>query len=164
MAANNSAAMVAGRSNSSSVAAMAYQSSAASSTNFAMTVKGDLDSGELDALNSLLEEVSALSDEFFNGDFDKAFAMAMDFEMDASEFSAMSLDIARSTSASMVESYTAVEGYGAPESAAVMQANNGLATMVGQLLEMMDMSASFSQPKLLLTDLLANQMAQNSFR
>ncbi len=132
--------------------ASAYERNSSFSVSFSMSVQGNLDAGETDALNALLEDVSALSDEFFNGDFDKAFAMAMEFEMDATEFSAMSLDISRSSSASMVEAYTGVSGGGSPVS--------GLNDMVDQLLAMLDKASNFADPKLLLTDLIANKMAQ----
>ncbi|ARN75667.1 DUF5610 domain-containing protein [Oceanicoccus sagamiensis] len=136
-------------------AALAYERNSSFSSSFNLSVQGELDAGERKALNGLLEQVSALSDEFFNGDFDRAFAMAMDFEMDSSEFSAMSLDIGRSTSAAMVESYTASVG-----ADAAVAGLTGLSDNVEQLLAMLENASNFADPKLLLMDLIANEMAQ----
>ena len=160
---NRSVAAFVSNSGQGSVAAQAYQSSLSVNSSFSLSVQGDLDEGELDALNSLLEQVAELSDEFFNGDFDAAVALASEFEMDAGEFSAMSLDIARSTSASMVQSVAGVEGAGAQESAIIPVST---ADILGQVLDQLkaaeQLAQSFSDSDSLLTDLLGNRLAQQS--
>jgi len=164
------ASLASNQQGTTTTAMLAYQRSASFSSNFSMSVRGDLDNGELDALNSLLEDVSALSDEFFNGDFDRAFTMAMDFQMDSSEFSAMALDLARATRASVTTSYTTDinQQIGAAGrqigEAAVAAAPMEITLLIEQLLAMVDKIERFDHPQQLFSDLLANQLAQKSIQ
>lgn len=144
-----------------SFAGVASQSSYSSSLSFSLTVQGELDAGEREALNALLEDVAALSDEFFNGDFDQAFAMALEFEMDSSEFSALSLDLASATRASVTESVAATGSFGPNQSESAVQSPS-LPSMLERLLAMMERADHFAEPRDLLTQLLANQMAQQN--
>lgn len=164
------ASLASNQQGTTSRAMLAYQRAASFSSDFSISVRGDLDNGELDALNSLLEDVSALSDEFFNGDFDRAFTMAMNFQMDSSEFSAMALDLARATRASVTTGYTAATNQqisGADRQiaeAAVAAAPAELTALIEQLLAMVDTIKGFSDPQQLFSDLLANQLAQRSIQ
>ncbi len=160
---DRSSSLAGTQSTNSSAAALTYQRSASASSNFLMSVNGDLDRGEMDALNSLLADVSALSDEFFNGDFDKAFEMAMDFQMDGGEFSAMALDITRSTSASITESYATVTDQQSRQSTLAANAEH-LQSVVEKLMAMIEKTSAFSDPQKLFTDVLANHIAQQSIR
>ena len=161
---NESAAFVGGSQGGAQVSGLSYLRESSSANQFSLSVKGELDEGEMDALNQLLAEVSALSDEFFTGDFDKAVDLAMAFEMDASEFSAMSLDLSRSTSVSVLESMATVsngaEGVAPSLEQLVSASTDGLRAMVDQLLQMMEQAKTFAQPQQLLADLLSNQVAQ----
>lgn len=141
-----------------------YLSETSTSSQFSFSINGELDAGEREALNQLLADVSALSDEFFNGDFNKAVDLAMAFEMDASEFSTMALDLSRSTSVSMLESVvTTTEGSIVPDFEQIMNAHtDGLKAMVEKLLQMMEQAKTFDEPQQLLADLLSNQVAQLS--
>lgn len=151
-----------GLGNSSSLV-LSYLNESSTANQFSVSVIGELDAGELKALEQLLNDVSRLSDEFFNGDFDKAVDLAMAFELDASEFTAMSLDLSRSTSVSVVGSVAAVtDGSSALTAEQIISARSeGLRAMVAQLLEMMEEAKAFAEPRQLLSDLLSNQMAQN---
>ena len=160
---NRSSTFAGIQSENSSSAALTYQRAVSVSSNFSMTVKGELDSGEMAALNNLLAEVSAVSDEFFNGDFDKAFEMAINFEMDGKEFSTMALDINRSTRATVTESYVGLTGQNSGQSSLTSNTAN-LDSLVEKLLSMIEKSASFDQSQKLLTELLANSLAQRSLR
>ncbi|MEH6556884.1 MAG: DUF5610 domain-containing protein [Oceanicoccus sp.] len=159
IATDRSASLTGIQSAKSSAAMLTYQRSASVSSNFSLSVKGELDSGEIEALNSLLAEVSALSDEFFSGDFDKAFELAMNFQMDGSEFSAMALDITRNTRASITESYAAVSGQQSGQSTLASNAED-LESLVERLLAMIEKASNFNNPQKLFADVLANQIAQ----
>jgi hypothetical protein len=161
IATDRSASLAGIQSAKSSAAMLTYQRSASVSSNFSMRVEGELDNGEMEALNSLLTDVSALSDEFFNGDFDKAFELAMNFQMDGSEFSSMALDITRSTRASITESYAAVAGQQSGQSAPASNAED-LESLVERLLAMIEKASNFNNPHTLFADVLANQIAQKS--
>ncbi len=152
----NSSALAATSNTRGAAAVLAYQRNASLSSDFSFSVEGDLDAGELEALNKLLQQVSELADEFFNGDFETAFATAMAFEMDSSEFSSLSVDLAQSTRASIVESYAVAEA----EPAAVEGATVG--SLVEQLMAMLEQAKQFAEPQRLLTALVSNQLAQQS--
>jgi Domain of unknown function (DUF5610) len=147
-----------------SAATAAYQSNQSVSSSFNLSVRGDLDQGELEALNTLFEQVAKLADEFFNGDFDQAFLLANEFEMDTGEFSALSLDIARNTQASVVQAFSSIEGRSSAPAGDEL-AVSGL-DMIEQMLEnlraALESAKSFAEPQSLLSELLANQVAQHS--
>ncbi|OIQ48200.1 MAG: hypothetical protein BM565_02630 [Gammaproteobacteria bacterium MedPE] len=62
------------------------------SQSFSIEVNGDLDDDELKAINSLVEDISGLADEFFNGDVQKAFEQASELGFDADQIAQFSLD------------------------------------------------------------------------
>lgn len=82
--------------NSGGFSANAFE--AGESGEFFFEVEGELDQGELEALNELFGDVSALADEFYNGDMEQAFDMAMSLDIDFSELSSMSLNMKDQTS------------------------------------------------------------------
>lgn len=81
------------------------------SSNFQFSVKGDLDEGELDAIQNLIQDISLIADDFFDGDVQAAFQQASSFEMDKSELASMNLTLKRSEQYSSVAAYQQVQGY-----------------------------------------------------
>lgn len=79
---------------------------------FSFSVDGDLDEGEQEAIAKLVQDISELADEFFNGDLDKAWEQAQELGFDSSELSGFSLSMQRTESISVRESYSAVAQYG----------------------------------------------------
>ena len=142
----------------------AYQSHVNSHLNFSFGVQGYLDSDETEALYNLLAQVTELTDTLFNGDFEAALSLASQFEMDTLEFSALSLDIARSTYTSVTQAYTSATNVSVDESRQ-QQVLSGL-DIIGQMLELLpklvESAEIFDDSKLLLADLFANQVAQNT--
>ncbi len=62
-----------------------------SSTEF--VVEGELDAGELKAINELLADTQAIAAKFFNGELDQAFEQAMDLALDTTELSAFVFEL-----------------------------------------------------------------------
>jgi hypothetical protein len=83
----------------------------ASSSGLQVTVNGDLDEKELEAVNQLLAQVDEISSLFFQERFQEAFEVAMTVGFDASEIAGFSLDLSK-----MV--YQEVQAYGAGEQSA----------------------------------------------
>ncbi|MCY0966744.1 DUF5610 domain-containing protein [Parathalassolituus penaei] len=79
-----------GNSSSFSFAAMQGQS-------YQLSVEGQLDSGERDALNSLFEQAGNLASQFFGGDLGRALEQAMNLDYDATELASFSLELRQST-------------------------------------------------------------------
>jgi len=84
-----------------------FSAESSSSSAFSLQVDGDLDEGELAAINDLLGQVGDLSETFFAGDLDQAFNMALELGFDESEISQFALNLKQ-------EVYTKIEStYGA---------------------------------------------------
>lgn len=75
------------------------------SQRFDLQVDGSLDDGELQALQTLFEDVQSLSDTFFNGDLGAALEEAMTLGFDGNELAAMSLDMRQRSFSSVARAY-----------------------------------------------------------
>ncbi|HHJ17010.1 MAG TPA: hypothetical protein ENJ80_09965 [Gammaproteobacteria bacterium] len=82
-----------------------FQSGRDASVTFSFNVQGELDADEQKAVESLLRRIDRVSDRFFEGDVQKAFASAARLKFDSEELAGFALDL-RST-----ESYSAVAAY-----------------------------------------------------
>lgn len=135
------------------------QASKQGGSDFAFSVQGELDEGELDALISLMEDVNALASEFFEGDFDRAFQMATEIQMDKSELSSMSLDLKRSVTYEAVQSYSSIANNGSSDTS-----NQGFKTnyLANGLQHVLEKAGQFANAEDLIKDLFANQWAQQS--
>ena len=80
------------QSQSSTDSGYSSETSYSRSQSFSIEVNGDLDDAELKAINSLVEDISGLADEFFNGDVQKAFEQASELGFDAGQIAQFSLD------------------------------------------------------------------------
>lgn len=74
----------------------------AGESGFSLQVDGDLDEAELLAIEDLLTQVDALAEEFYTGDLETAFKMALELESDPNEIAKFSLDLSQ-TQASYIE-------------------------------------------------------------
>ncbi|WP_293268736.1 DUF5610 domain-containing protein [Neptunomonas sp.] len=84
------------------------------SSSYQFSVEGDLDNDEIDALQDLIKDVNEISNEFFDGDVQKAFDMASEFRMDKTELSSMNLRLTQSEQYSAVAKYTSAENIDTP--------------------------------------------------
>jgi hypothetical protein len=78
---------------------------------FSFSVEGELDEDEKEAISALVQDVSKLADEFFNGDLDKAFKQATELGFDESELSGFSLQMTRVEKISVAQAYQQVAQY-----------------------------------------------------
>ncbi|NQZ06654.1 MAG: DUF5610 domain-containing protein [Algicola sp.] len=78
---------------------------------FSFSVEGELDEDEREAIGALVQDVSKLADEFFNGNLDKAFEQATQLGFDESELSGFSLQMTRTESISVAHAYQQVAQY-----------------------------------------------------
>lgn len=104
-------------------------------------VEGELDEGELEALDQLMKQVSVASDHFFSGNLAGAISELSEFELDTDEFTAMSLQMQRSVTYSMAESYKEVSQMrpsSLPHSSGQPANLLGLSSFVQEMQEMMN--------------------------
>ncbi len=83
-------------------------------TQYQFSVKGELDEGEIDALQQMVRDISGVADEFFNGDVQKAFEQSAGIRFDSSELSSMDLSMSYSRSLSQAASYEQVGSLSQP--------------------------------------------------
>jgi hypothetical protein len=86
-------------------------------SNYRFSVEGDLDDKEIDALQNLIKDVNEIAGEFFDGDVQKAFDMASEFQMDKTELSSMNLQLAQTKQYSAISNYSATQANSEVEAA-----------------------------------------------
>ena len=120
------------------------------SNRFNLQVKGELDAGELKAINDLLGQVNDLASEFFSGDLDKAFNSALELGYDSSEITRYSLSLTQ------VEVQRVASAYANTSEKAPIPALSGLSgvgTFAQNLLDAMRTASVFDQPQNLIQQL-----------
>lgn len=85
-----------------------FQSSESLSENRRISVTGDLDEGELAAIEDLVAQVDDLAATFFDGDVKQAFAATQNLGFDAGELSGFKLDLEKTETQYAVQSREAV--------------------------------------------------------
>ena len=83
--------------------------SSASTVSFQFSVQGDIDEGEQQAINELMNEVVDLAKQFFNGDVQAAFHASMELGFDSSELKSFALDFKQSSYLEVVQAYERTE-------------------------------------------------------
>ncbi len=81
------------------------------SNDFAFSVEGELDEGELKAIGDIVKDVSKLADEFFNGDVEAAFEQAKELGFDDNEISSFALDLKSTQTRQVQQNYKEVLAY-----------------------------------------------------
>lgn len=74
-------------------------------TGYRFSVEGELDEGERQAIQALVQDVTGLAGEFFNGDIQAAFAQVDDLRFDGGELAEMRLDMTRTEQYSLASRY-----------------------------------------------------------
>jgi hypothetical protein len=135
----------------SSSLSLSQQSS--SSSSFSLNVTGDLDEGEMAAINQLLQDVDQIAGEFFQGNLDEAFNQALALNIDREELSSLNLQLQKTTTTSAIAAYesTAKSDLEAPQAqtaSAISELNNLLDNIQNILQE----AKLFTEPLKLMTD------------
>jgi hypothetical protein len=76
---------------------------------YSYQLEGDLDEGELAALNELFDQVNEIAGLFYDGYFNEAFSYAMDMGFDSNELASFSLNMTQ-TQMTQVSAYEKVSG------------------------------------------------------
>lgn len=78
---------------------------------FGISVKGDLNEQELAAIFDVFEQVDQLANTFFNGDFEKAFAQALELKVDYGQIASFSLNLTQTETRAVSYQQGAVAQY-----------------------------------------------------
>jgi hypothetical protein len=84
--------------------AVSYEKGVYFSGEYSYQLEGDLDDGELQALNDLFDQVNEIAGLFYDGDVNEAFASAMDMGFDTGELASFSLNMTQ-TQMTQVSAY-----------------------------------------------------------
>lgn len=122
---------------------------------YSYSVDGELDEGEIQALNDLMVQIEGMSEQFFSGDFQAAFQSALELGFDGEEIAGFSVSLSQ-TSVQQVSAYQEVADMG--EGAAFVDTNYGerfdpLSEFFDSLQAAFDKASQFSQPAQLVSDL-----------
>ena len=84
-----------------------YVSSSSQSrqVSFSMSVNGELNEQEQDAINAMMEDLQNVSSTFFGGDLDKAFEQAQELSLGSEQLVAFSMDLRQTKTVATVKSY-----------------------------------------------------------
>jgi len=144
--------------NSKSLSA-SYGFSGASSVAFQFSVQGELDEGEQQAINGLLDNVGDLASEFFNGDVQSAFNSALELGFDSEELKSFALDFQQSTYVEVVKNYQRTEQINRP---LVSSSGPGPAidvlNQLEQLIDLAKANAVIEQPENTVKSLLTGML------
>lgn len=122
------------------------------------SVDGELDEGEVEALNQLMVQIEGMSDQFFSGDFQGAFQSAMELGFDSEEIAGFSVSLSQ-TSVQQVSAYQQIAGLGdsgQESEVGGISSNNRfdpLAQFFDSLQAAFDKASAFSQPAQLVSSL-----------
>ncbi|ASM49107.1 hypothetical protein PESP_a0927 [Pseudoalteromonas espejiana DSM 9414] len=83
----------------------ASSSSQSRELSFSMSVNGDLNEDEQDAINAMMEELQGVSKTFFSGDLDQAFEKAQELSLGSEQLVAFSMDLRQTKTVATVKSY-----------------------------------------------------------
>jgi hypothetical protein len=114
------------------------------------SVEGELDEGELRALNDFLTQVGDISEQFFNGDLGRAFELAKELSFDRSEIA--SFDLALTMSKTEVAQTSFADNPSAPVHA--RNHHQGAGGFVESVMRAGDLAERLGQPRSLVADLL----------
>lgn len=127
---------------------------------FAFSVEGDLNEEELAAIFDIFEQVDKLTDNFFNGDIEKAFQQAIDLQIDYGQISKFSLDLEQSYA--QVQRYQEVQAQQANENAEKPGLDlNDLPPYLQQMQAVVDkLDEYFEQAQEMFDQMMAGSLAQ----
>jgi hypothetical protein len=108
-------------------------------TGYSFSVEGDLSEDEIEAIQSLVQDVGEVANDFFGGDVQKAFEQATDIAFDSSQLASMNLRMSRTEQYSAVQRYQETQRMETP-----VQEHAG--RRLGHLRQ--DLSDSFQKPAL----------------
>ncbi|GGY77025.1 hypothetical protein GCM10011613_21920 [Cellvibrio zantedeschiae] len=135
--------------------------SKSSASNFELSIEGDLNESELNAINDLLGRVDKLAGQFYSGNLDDVFDKAVNLGYDDQQIASYALNLSQVQIQQVAESYSAFS----PEGEQVPSLANQLAPVgdfIKDVLSTLNVAGEFANPHQLLLDLtrkMADQAA-----
>lgn len=89
-----------------------YRIEKSQTSEFGFSVQGVLDVEEIDAIASLVQDISSLADRFFNGDLQTAMQQASDLTLDSTPLAEMDISMQQLIESRAIEKYREVQSMG----------------------------------------------------
>jgi len=130
-----------------------YQSvSGVRESSFAFSVEGELDVGELEAINELLNKVNDLASDFYHGDVAVAFEKALELGFDDREISGFAFSMSQMQSVKALQAYQPEQAILKPNIMAELKPIGRFASELSRSLTVAD--EAFAHPRELLSSLM----------
>ncbi len=126
----------------------------ASSEKFRLDIKGELDEGELEAINELLGKVNDLAEDFFAGDLDQAFQEAIDIGYNREEISGFALRLTHTEVQRFSSAYQTQEPAGERQGSTLSDRLMPVGEFAQKLLDALDSLDAMQQERSLMAELL----------
>ncbi len=144
--------------NSGSSSKLSIGQQSASSHSFSLKVDGELDEGEMLAINQLLEDVDQIAADFFEGDLDAAFNLALELDINRQELSSLNLELKKTTSVQALAAYESISEVEPGIPAKHFSSSVGaLSNLLDNIDKIMSEASVFAEPLKLLGD-ISNQL------
>ncbi len=129
-----------------------------SSSSFNLNVTGELDEGELAAIDQLLQDVDAIANDFFGGRLDQAFELALELDINREELSSLNLQLQKTTTSQALAEYQTtaqnnLSSSGVGSSQPVTSPFAELNQLIDFVQDLSDKAGKFAQPTRLIEDL-----------
>ena len=131
--------------------------SASREAQWSLSVEGELDQGEMDALNQLMQDAVDISKSFFAGDLGEALSAAMELGYDSKELASFSLELKQRSVSSVSRAY----GNAGPEVPVPLQpVTSQLASYTDQYLNALEKAGQLQKPDNLFDQMLSRLMPE----
>jgi len=124
---------------------MNYQSNTSSYTemNFSFSVQGDLDDEELQAIQSLVKDISKIEKDFFAGNIDKAFNKAVALGYDEEQLSSFNLELKQTQTNYVSQAYSEIANYNVDDNEELNTIVRPVLDFIGDFKELQDNANKF---------------------
>jgi len=143
--------------NNASGSSLSISRQSSSSSSFNLNVTGELDAGELEAINSLLADVEAIADDFYGGRLDQAFALALELDINREELSSLNLQLQKTTTSQALAAYQTTAQNSLPADDKTQSTPVSPFADINQLIDILqdlsDKAGKFAEPVRLIEDL-----------
>ncbi|MGH1373755.1 MAG: DUF5610 domain-containing protein [Cellvibrionaceae bacterium] len=127
-----------------------YSEAQSENHQFSFSVNGELDEGELAAINDLLGQMNDLADTFFSGDLEGAFEQALEVGYDSSEISAFALNLSQTSVQRVTQVYEGVQSdrqaNAQSQAPGLVERLQPLGGFVRDVLQALETASAFQQP------------------
>jgi len=123
-----------------------------SSNSFNLSVEGELDEGEMAALNQLLQDVDQIAGDFFKGNYAQAFEQAIELNINKDELNSLDLQLKKTTTIQALAAYGSTVQNDSENTKQVASPITELNNLLDNIKNILEEAKTFAAPLRLITD------------